>query len=104
MVDAGVLEESADGAPDSDSLGQPGYARPERAQPAHDQIDLDPAARCGVERADELRVVHAVELGPDASASPGAGVRRLALDPLQQSGGEMLGRDQEAPERGAGRP
>src|SRR5262249_45361230 len=47
--DAGMLEEAADDALDADVVGKPGYARPQAADAAHDEIDLDTGLRGAVE-------------------------------------------------------
>src|SRR6266568_4714360 len=51
-IDPAVLEEAADDRFDPDALGQSRHSRPQAADAAHDEVDLDAGARGGVERVD----------------------------------------------------
>ena len=44
-VDARVFEEAADDRFDADVIGEAGHARPQAADAAHHEVDLDPGAR-----------------------------------------------------------
>ena len=63
--EAAVLEEAADHAAHADVLAQLRHARPQRADAAHEELDLRPCRGSGVELVDHLRVRQAVDLDPD---------------------------------------
>ena len=58
----------------------PGNSRPQRAQPADDQIDLHAGARSAIQRLDDLRIHQRIHLGDDAARASGRGELGFALD------------------------
>src|SRR5262249_59731804 len=82
--DAGMFEETADDALDADVVGEAGYARPQTADTAHDEVDLDAGLRGAVERVDQLLIHDLVELDPDVAGPPRLHMRDLLVDQAQQ--------------------
>jgi hypothetical protein len=89
--DARVLEEAAHQRAHPDPLGQPGNARAQAADAAHQPVDLDPRRRSPVEGIDQLGILQRIDLEHDAA------VRRLHLLPdLRERGrAQAGGRDQQ---------
>ena len=58
-------------------LRQARYARPQAANAAHDEIDLDAGLARLVERIDDLRIDEGVHLHPDGGLAAGLGVADL---------------------------
>src|SRR6516164_9259604 len=69
-VDARVLEEPADQRLDANIVGKAWDARPQTANSAYHDIDLDAFATGGVESVDDLRIDERIAFDPD--------LRRLA--------------------------
>ena len=80
-----MLQEAADDADHPDGLAQAGHARAQAADAAHDEVDLHPGGRGGVERLDDLPVLEGVHLGDDVPAPPRLLVLHLALDQLEEA-------------------
>src|SRR5690606_10707771 len=79
-VDTRMFEEAADDRLDADRLRETGYAGPQAADAAHDEIDLDARTAGIVERVDDDAVHERVHLGPDRARAPGFGVFHLGSD------------------------
>ena len=76
MIDAGMLEESAEDADDADVFGQSRDAGAQAAEAADDEVDFHAGLRGGVERLDDFRVLEGVHLGDDAGFAAGRGRAR----------------------------
>ena len=83
--DAGVLEEAADDRLDADALRQAGDARPQAADAAHDQVDLDAGLAGVVERVDDLGIDQGVQLHPDLGRRGPRGVGDLGGDQIEDA-------------------
>jgi hypothetical protein len=84
-VDAAVLEEAADDRLDADAFRQAGHARPQAADAAHHEVDLDARARGFIERVDDLRIDQRIHLHPDRGGTAGLGVRDLVGDVIEDA-------------------
>src|SRR4029077_19038395 len=82
VVGAGVLEVAVHDRDHPAAGGEAGDARPEAADPAHDQVDPDPGLARRVQLLDEGAGHEAVHLGHDARRLAPAGVLGLAADAL----------------------
>ena len=98
---AGVLQEPAQDRAHADVLAQPRNPRAQRADPAHDHIDLHPGLGGAVERVDDGLVDHRVDLDDHAGGQPGLAVGDLRLDPVDQPRAQRARGHQQALERGA---
>src|SRR5918995_2667185 len=81
--DAGVLEVAPHDRPHPDRLRQPRHAGLEAADASHDQVDLDPRLRCGVQLLDHLGVDQTVHLHRDAAPAGAGG--DLAVDEVDDA-------------------
>ena len=79
-IDAGVLEEAPDDRLDADVLRQARNARPQAADAAHDEIDLDAGLARVIERIDDLGIDQRVALAPDRALAAGLHMRDLLGD------------------------
>ena len=79
-----MLEEAPEDRAHADILGDSWDAGPERADAAHDQVDLDPGVRGLVERLDDARLDQRVHLGDDPRRPAGEGVLGLARDAREE--------------------
>src|SRR5580658_1617964 len=79
-----MFEEAADDGAHFDPFGDAGYARPQAAHAAHDEVDTHAGSRRAVQRLDDGGLGERVELGNDARGSACARVSALPLDPLEQ--------------------
>ena len=94
-IDARVFEEAADDRLDADRLGQAGHAGTQAADPAHDEVDLDPVPARVVEGVDHHRVDERVAFGPDGGWFARLGVFDLLADVVEQPRPERDRRDGE---------
>ncbi len=106
QIEAAVLEEPSEHRADADRLAQARHARNERADRAHDDVDLDAGLRGAVELLDHLGVREVVALQADSRVLAGlCGVTDLA-DQLDQAllqverGDEQLAEALRTPEPG----
>src|SRR5437762_8723625 len=102
MVNPGVLEKATEDAYDANALGESRYARTQRADPAHHEVDVDSRLRCPVECLNHRRVGKRIELGADARRSPrpppGAPMLSLAIDQRQHTLQQRGWRDEQVPQ------
>src|SRR5438045_9692626 len=104
MVNPGGLEKAAEDAYDANTLGESRYARAQRANPAHHEVDIDSRLRCPVECLDHRRVGKRIELGADARRTPsGARMLSLAIVEGQHTLQRRGWRDAELPQQNLGR-
>ena len=75
-----VLQESPDDGTHPDIVRQAGDTRPQRADTAHDQVNLHAGAGCRVERLDDFRFQQRVHFCNDARGLAGLGIAALAID------------------------
>ena len=85
MVDARVLQEAADHRAHADVLRQPGDARAQAADAAHDQVDLHARLAGPVQRPHDLLFGERIKLGDDARRLAGQGLFGFEIDPLHQA-------------------
>ena len=95
VKDARVLQEPADDGSNANRLAEPGDARPQTAEAAHDQIDGHPGARCLAERHDDLRILELVHLGDNARGPAGPLMLDLLRDETQKPLSHGRRRDQQ---------
>ena len=87
-----MLEVTPDDALDPDVVGKIGHPRAQATDAAHHEVDGDAGARGAVQRVDDLGIGERVQLGPDRRRSPGARLRGLRLDQLQERGAQPVRR------------
>src|SRR6202521_48043 len=72
-INPGMLEKPADDRFDRNVFGQPFDARPEAADPAHDEVDVYPRIARRIEGVDDLGIDEGVALCPDRGGLVGFG-------------------------------
>src|SRR5262249_38966308 len=82
--DAAVLEKAPDDALDADVLGKSGHTRPQAADAADNELDLNAGLGGAVECVDDAGIDHRVELRPDVAGTAGLHMLDLLLDILEQ--------------------
>ena len=90
-----MLQEAPHHRGDADVLGQTRDARAQRADAAHDQVDLHAGAAGFIQGLDDALFQQRIQLGDDACLAAGLGGFGLALDGLQQRAVQPEGRLQQ---------
>jgi hypothetical protein len=67
-----MFKEAADDRLDADVLGQAGHLRPQAADAAHHQFDLDAGIAGLIERIDDFRIDQRIHLHPDRTPAAAA--------------------------------
>src|SRR6266478_9507041 len=80
VIDAAVLEEPAHDTAYADAIADAANPRPQRADAAHQQINIHSRLRCAVKRLDNIRVNQGVDLYNHARRTPLARMFGLALN------------------------
>src|SRR5437879_1778103 len=83
MINTAVFEQSPDNAPHPDIVRKPLDAGPQRANAAHDEIDLDTRLRSLVKGIDQLWIGEAVHLGDYSCRASMPGMLGLATDQFE---------------------
>src|SRR6202051_3936904 len=80
IIDSAVLQKSSDDASHPDPITQTANTRPERADAANDQINLNSCLRCPVQGLNNVLVEQRIHLSDDPPRSTLARVLGFAID------------------------
>src|ERR1700716_3634509 len=80
IKDSAVLEEPAHDTADADAIADTTNPRPQRANAAHEQINVHSCLRSAVERLDNIFVDQGVDFDDDARRTPLAGMLCFPLN------------------------
>ena len=90
-----MFEEAADDADDADVLADTRHSRPQAADPAHDEINVDTRQRSIVEVLNDLGVDERIHLANDSRRPAAARVLSLAIDHLGEALAHVARSDQQ---------
>ena len=93
-----VFKEPANHTHDGDVVAESGYTGAKQAEPADDQLYLDPSSRSAVESLDDLRVLKLIHFAPDSGRLSVGGMLCFFVDQTKEGGLHGLWRQQDVVE------